>query len=112
MDAKTGIAQARCISKIQDGRHSSQLLNKKKQFCKTKYLKKIRFHVAGVRCHPEGGFKPLFFYIAGLLRGQNQPVDQVTAAALPKYGHKCTWPICDFGQILENRAYYTLLPTE
>ena len=29
--------------------------------------------------------------------GLNQPVDQVTAAALLKYGQKCTLPMCDFG---------------
>ena len=28
--------------------------------------------------------------------GQNQPVDQVTAAALLKYGQKCTVPIFRF----------------
>ena len=33
---------------------------------------------------------------SGLLRGQNQPVDQVTAAALLKYGRKCTLSMCDF----------------
>ena len=46
----------------------------------------------GVRCHPEWEFRPLFFHIhvARLFRGQNQPVDQVTAAALPEYGQKCT----------------------
>ena len=50
-----------------------------------------------VGCHPEGEFRPLFyFHIAGLLRDQNQPVDQVTAVALLKYGQKCTSPMCDF----------------
>ena len=48
-----------------------------------------------VRCHPEGEYRPLFFHIAGLLRGQNQPVDQVTAAVLLKYGQN-TLPMCDF----------------
>ena len=41
-----------------------------------------------VRCHLRGEFKPLLF--SGLLRGQNQPVDQVNAAALLKYGQKYT----------------------
>ena len=63
-----------------------------------------------VRCHPEGGFRSLFiyFHIAGLLRSQNQPVDQITAAAFLKCGQKCTY-IC---AILRNRGYYTVLPTE
>ena len=59
-----------------------------------------------VRCHPEGEFKPLLFLHSWATQGQNQPVDQVAAAAILKYGQKCTWPI------LENRAYDTLLPTE
>ena len=71
----------------------SQLSSEKDNFAK-KCLKIIRFHtrpeVAGVRYHPEGGFKPLLLSIAGLLRGQNQPVDQVTTAALLEYGQKCT----------------------
>ena len=37
-----------------------------------------------------------YFHIAGLLRGENQLVHQVTAAALLKYGKKCTLPMCDF----------------
>ena len=70
----------------------SQLLNKKDNFAK-KCLKVIRFFtrpdVAGVRCHPEGDLSHYNFHISGLFRGQNQPVDQVTAAALLKYGQKC-----------------------
>ena len=37
-----------------------------------------------------------YFRIAGLLRGQNQLVYEVTAPALLKYGQKCTLPMCDF----------------
>ena len=44
----------------------------------------------GVRCHPEGEFGHYYFHIAGLLRGQNPHVDQVTVAALLKYGQQCT----------------------
>ena len=44
----------------------------------------------GVRSHSEGEFKLLFSYKAGILRGQNQPVDQLTATALLKYGQKST----------------------
>ena len=33
-----------------------------------------------------GNLGNYYFHIVGLLRGQNQPVDQVTAAALLKYG--------------------------
>ena len=44
----------------------------------------------GVRCHPEGEFRPLLFsHFAGPLRGQCQPLYQVTAADLLKYGKKC-----------------------
>ena len=45
-------------------------------------------------------------------RGQNQHVDQVTVAALLKYGQRCTWPVCDFGPILWIRAHYTFSPTD
>ena len=60
----------------------------------------------------KGNLSHYYFYIAGLLRDQNQPVDQVTAAALLKYGKKCTWPMCHFGPILRKRAHYTFSPTE
>ena len=42
----------------------------------------------------KGNLGLYYFHIAGLLRGHNQPVDQVTAAALLKYGRKCTLPMC------------------
>ena len=62
MDAKTGIAQGRCISKIQDGRHLdlryALLIEQKRQFFK-KCLKIIRFHtrpdVAGGKVSPGRG---------------------------------------------------------
>ena len=44
----------------------------------------------------KGNLGHYHFHIVGLLRGQNQPVDQVTAAALLKYGQNCTSPMCDF----------------
>ena len=56
----------------------------------------------------KGNLGHYYFHTAGLLRGQNQPVDQVTAAALLKYGQKCTLPMCDF----EKQAYYTFSHTE
>ena len=49
-----------------------------------------RSEVAGVRCHREGNLRHYYFHKAGLLRSQNQPVDQVTGAALLKYAQKCT----------------------
>ena len=45
--------------------------------------------VAGGKVSPGMGIRPLSFHIPGLFGGQNQPVDQVTAAALLKYGQKC-----------------------
>ena len=41
--------------------------------------------VAGGKVSPRGNISHYYFYIAGILRGQNQPVDQVTAAADVKY---------------------------
>ena len=49
-----------------------------------------------VRSHPEGEFKPLLFLYSWATQGQNQPVDQVTAAAILKYGqnvHDLFWKI-------------------
>ena len=68
----------------------------------------------GVRCHPEGEFRPLLFSQSWTIQGGGEiaSVDQVTAAALLKYGQKCTFSMCDFGPILRNRAYYTFSPTE
>ena len=34
-----------------------------------------------------------------IFQGQDQPVNQVTAVALLKYGQKCTLPMCDFERI-------------
>ena len=47
-----------------------------------------------------GNLNYYYFHVAELLRGQNQPVDQVTAAAILKYAQKCTCPMCNFGPIL------------
>ena len=44
----------------------------------------------GLRCHREWNIGHYYFHIVGQLRGQNQSVDQVTAADLLKYGQKCT----------------------
>ena len=60
--------------------------------CTNRGLKPHSFHFI-LR---KGNLSHYYFHIAGLLRGQNQPVDQVTTTALLKYGHKCTWPLCDF----------------
>ena len=61
--------------------------------------------MAAVRCQPEGEVKPLLFSHTEteLLRGRNQPVDQVTAAALLKYGQTVHDPCT----ILRNQAHYT-----
>ena len=44
----------------------------------------------GVRCNPEWEFRPLLFSHSWTIQAQNQPIDQVTAAALLKYGQKST----------------------
>ena len=56
----------------------------------------------------KGNLGHYYFHIAGLLRGQNQPVDQATASALLKYGQKCTLPKCDFEEI---ERIYPFSPT-
>ena len=47
----------------------------------------IRPDVVGGKVSPSEEYEPLLFL---LLRDQNKPVDQVAAAALLKYGQKCT----------------------
>ena len=91
----------------------SELINKKDIFFKNS-TKIIRFILdqTWLKGNNNLKFKHYYFHIAELLRGQNQPVDQVAAAALLKYGQICTSPMCDFGPILRNQAYYTLLPNE
>ena len=59
-----------------------------------------------------GNLGHYYFHITVLFRGQNQPVDQVTGAALLKYGQNCTRPMRDFFPIWKNLAYYTFPPTE
>ena len=51
----------------------------------------------------KGNLGHYYFHIAGLLRGQYQPVDQVTAAALLNMAKNAHY-LC---AILRNQAYYT-----
>ena len=48
----------------------------------------------------KGNLSHYYFHIAEILRGQNQPVDQVTAAAL-LYGQIYTLPMCESSPIFE-----------
>ena len=72
---------------------SSQLLSKKDNFGKQNALKYLGFILEqtwlGYGVTRKGNLSHYYFHLAGLLRGQNQPVDHVTAAALLKYGQNC-----------------------
>ena len=62
----------------------SQLFEQKRQFCKTELGFILDETWLGEGVTRKGNLSHYYFYIAGLLRGQNQLVDQVAAAGLLK----------------------------